>query len=515
MSKGYWQERFKQMEEAQNDTSIQKVREMQEQFERAQIEIEKKINMWYYRFADNNGVSMARAKQMLSSRELKELHWNVEEYIKHGKENAITGEWEKELENASARVHIRRLEALKLEVQQEMEKLYGNLVDGVDKHIKDVYTKDFFHTAFEIQKGTGIGCQLQRLDSNLIDKIVHKPWAVDGKNFSERLWGDKVKLINNVHNSLSKMCITGAAPDKAISELSKAMKVSRNQAGNIIMTESAVFANKARQECMTELGVKEYEIVETLDGRTCSTCADMDGKHFKMEDFQIGVTAPVFHPRCRGCTCPYFDDEFSKQGERAARNEEEKTYYVAENMTYREWEKTFVSNNKNATESNQGNQTDITREWTVSKKAKGKIIERQEYIANGTAYKVDGKHVILHPTDQERAIAAVLSREYGKTVELVPQVMYPQGIQTPDYLINGERFDLKSPTGSGKNVLYNMVNKKNKQSPNFIFDITECPLSEEELEKQIIGLYNSRHTRFIEKIILMKNGKILKIYDRK
>ena len=315
------------MEEAQNDTSIQKVRAIQEQFERAQIEIEKKINMWYYRFADNNGVSMARAKQMLSSRELKELHWNVQEYIKYGKENAITGEWEKELENASARVHIRRLEALKLEVQQEMEKLYGNLVDGIDRHIKDVYTKDFYHTAFEIQKGTGIGCQFQRLDSNLIDKIVHKPWAVDGKNFSERLWGDKVKLINNVHNSLSKMCITGAAPDKAISELAKAMKVSRNQAGNIIMTESAVFANKARQECMTELGVEEYEIVETLDGRTCSTCADMDGKHFKMEDFQIGVTAPAFHPRCRGCTCPYFNDEFSKQGERAARNEEGETYY--------------------------------------------------------------------------------------------------------------------------------------------------------------------------------------------
>lgn len=97
----------------------------------------------------------------------------------------------------------------------------------------------------------------------------------------------------------------------------------------------------------------------------------------------------------------------------------------------------------------------------------------------------------------------------------MPQIMYLQGMQTPDYLINGEWFDLKSPTGSGKNVLYNMVNRKNKQSPNFIFDITECPLSEEELEKQIIGLYNSRHTRFIEKIILMKNGKILKIYDRK
>lgn len=31
----YWQERFKQMEEAEHDTSVQKVQEIQEQFERA------------------------------------------------------------------------------------------------------------------------------------------------------------------------------------------------------------------------------------------------------------------------------------------------------------------------------------------------------------------------------------------------------------------------------------------------------------------------------------------------
>ena len=35
----YWQERFKQMEEAQHDTSVQKVQEIQEQFEKAQAAI--------------------------------------------------------------------------------------------------------------------------------------------------------------------------------------------------------------------------------------------------------------------------------------------------------------------------------------------------------------------------------------------------------------------------------------------------------------------------------------------
>lgn len=157
---------------------------------------------------------------------------------------------------------------------------------------------------------------------------------------------------------------------------------------------------------------------------------------------------------------------------------------------------------------------DITKEWTTTKGMDGTIIKRQEYIINGTVYQVDGKHVISRLTEQEREIATMLSMKYGKKVELVPQVMYPQGIQTPDYLIDGERFDLKSFKGVGKNLIYNMVSKKKNQAPNFIFDFTKCPLSEIEIERQIENVYSSTHTRFIEKIVVVRDGEILKVYER-
>lgn len=338
----YWQERFKQMEDAQHDTSVQKVQEIQKQFDRSITAINGKINAWYQRLADNNGISMQEAKKLLNAQELKEFQWNVDDYIKYGKENKINGAWEKELENASARVHIGRLEALKIEIQQEAEKLYGNCVDEIDQHIRNTYTSDFYHTAYEIQKGVGVGTTINRLDPRTVEMIVCKPWAVDGKNFSDRLWENKTKLINNLHNSLSRMCITGEAPDRAIAEISKQMKVSRAQAGRVVMTESAAVANKVRQDCMKELDVEQFEVVETLDSHTCETCGGMDGKHFPMTEFQIGVTAPPFHPNCRGCTCPYFDDEFDSVGERAARGEDGKTYYVPGDMTYEEWKNSFV-----------------------------------------------------------------------------------------------------------------------------------------------------------------------------
>ncbi|HBK3213653.1 TPA: phage head morphogenesis protein, partial [Clostridioides difficile] len=124
--KDYWRKRFEQLEEAQNNKSVKYYLELEKQYKLAINSIEKDILAWYNRFAKNEGISLLEAKKLLNTRELEEFKWSVEEYIKYGKENAINQKWMKELENASARVHITRLEALKLQIQQQVEVLYGN-----------------------------------------------------------------------------------------------------------------------------------------------------------------------------------------------------------------------------------------------------------------------------------------------------------------------------------------------------------------------------------------------------
>lgn len=338
----YWRERFSQLEKAANIKSQKKAEEIQEQFDRALSEISKKTIVWYQRLADNNGVSLAEAKKLLDADELKEFRWSVEEYVKYGEENSENQQWVKELENASAKVHIRQLEALQYEIRGEAEKLYTKYMDKTKSHVKDSYTGEYYHTAYEIQKGQGKNSNIRKLDNRVVEKILNKPWAVDEKNFSERIWQDKTKLINTLYQSLSKMCITGASPEIAVSEIAKAMKVSKTQARRLVMTEAAAFSNMARRDNMAEMGVKEYEILEALDSITCSFCSTMDKKHYSLGDFEIGVTAPPFHPQCRGNTIPYFNDEYTEGEERAARGEDGKTYYVPADLSYQEWKKKYV-----------------------------------------------------------------------------------------------------------------------------------------------------------------------------
>lgn len=521
-NKKYWEERFRQLEASQHQSSQKLVADIQQQMRRAEADIENKINAWYGRLAANNGISMEAARKLLNRKELEEFQWDVNDYIKYGRENAVNRQWMKQLENASARVHISRLEQLKLQVQQETERLYGNYMDGVDRHIKILYEEGFYNTAYEIQKGIGVGWNLTGVDSNRLDKIIRKPWAADGKNFSERIWSGKQQLLESVHTSLTQMCILGQSPDRAIASLSHAMHTSRNQAGRLIMTESVFFGSESRKDCFNELGVEQYEIVATLDAVTSDICREMDGKVFPMSEYQSGSTAPPFHVWCRTTTVPAFGDEFDHIGERAARNPETgKTYYVPADMKYWEWKESFVGNGEKSglqevkSDDKISPMNDITQEWTRTKGTKGTVTERKEYTVNGTTYKVDGKHVILRPTEQEREVAAILCGKYGKHIEFVPQVMVPQGTQTPDYLIDGELFDLKSPTGRSKNLLYNVVAKKRKQASSFIFDVTDCSLSEDEIIRQAEALYFSRHTRFVDKIVIMKSGEILKVYRRK
>lgn len=117
----YWQERFRQLEESQHDTSVQTVQEIEQEFRRAEQALDGKINAWYQRFAANNGISMVEARCLLNSDELEEFRWDVQDYIKYGRENGINQQWAKQLENVSAKVHISRLEALKVQTQQEIE----------------------------------------------------------------------------------------------------------------------------------------------------------------------------------------------------------------------------------------------------------------------------------------------------------------------------------------------------------------------------------------------------------
>ncbi|MBC5786756.1 minor capsid protein [Clostridium facile] len=379
-NRDYWKERALELEQSNHQSAQQLYERLDKAYRQADQEIEKQIRSWYQKFAGNNKISIQEAKQWMSKKDLEEFKWNVQQYIAYGEENAINHQWLKQLKNASAHFHISRLEGLKITLQQLLEQLFGNYLDDFDSTIKNIYLESYYHSIFDIQQGFQIGWTIGEISQKKLNQILQSPWATDGKNFSERIWDDRVKLVNILGEELTRMVLLGDDPNKAIENITKKMGTSRKNAERLVLTESAYFAVNAQHDSFLDLDVKEYEIVEALDGKTCKECGDMDGKHYHMSEYEPGITAPIFHPRCRGCIAPYFDDEFELGAERAARGEDGKTYYIPANMTYKQWKKEYVK------------KEDLTDEVNTDKI---KLTEKEERAFNGylssESYKINSE----------------------------------------------------------------------------------------------------------------------------
>lgn len=412
----YWKNRFELLEQAAHQQGVQCYADIEKQYRQAQKTLEGQIAAWYQRFASNNGVTLAEAKRMLNAKELAELKWDIQDYIRYGEENAINGTWVKQLENASARFHISRLEALKLQTQQSIEVMFGNQLDSIDSTMRNVYKSGYYHTAYEIQKGVGVGWDFSALDDKQISKVINKPWAVDGKNFSERVWGNRQKLVNELNNTLTQNIILGKDPQKAIDEIARKMNTSKTNAGRLVMTEEAFFSSAAQKDCFDELDVEQFEIVATLDSHTSEICRDIDGKHFPMSQWEVGVTAPPFHVYCRSTTVPFFDDDFDDIGERAARGEDGKTYYVPANMTYKEWEKAFVNGDKSDLKAVNTDDSAIA-EYTASRKEYDTQVQRLAELEKETDNALDA-YMDVMDTPQAAEYEAVFNKKFDETESL-------------------------------------------------------------------------------------------------
>lgn len=337
MSNNYWTKRFEEEEKQRNISNKAYTKEIEKQYKIAENKIKSDIEKWYIRIADNNQISLADAKKLLTKDELKEFKWTLAEYTQKAK----SGAWKKELENASARIHIQRLEALQLQVKNSIETLRNKENEMLEDYLIKNYEDTYYHSLYEISKGLNLKTSFATLDKNKINQVIGKPWLKDGKTFSDRIWQDKEQLINTLRTKITQSFITGSTLDEAVEDISKFVsdKIKNKEyvARRLLETESAAYASKAQIEAFKSIAVEKYEIVATLDLHTSEICQEMDGKVFNISDQEIGVTVPPFYSHCRTVIAPYFDDEPTR-----ASRDENGEYKEVKYMNYKEWKEQYI-----------------------------------------------------------------------------------------------------------------------------------------------------------------------------
>lgn len=443
----YWTKRFEEEEKQRNISNKAYVKEIEKQYKIAENKIKSDIEKWYIRIADNNQISLADAKKLLTKDELKEFKWTLAEYTQKAK----SGAWKKELENASARVHIQRLEALQLQVKNSIETLRNKENEMLEDYLIKNYEDTYYHSLYEISKGLNLKTSFATLDKNKINQVITKPWLKDGKNFSDRIWQDKEQLINTLRTKITQSFITGSTLDEAVEDISKFVsdKIKNKEyvARRLLETESAAYASKAQIEAFKSIDVDKYEIVATLDLHTSEICQEMDGKVFNISDQEIGVTVPPFHSHCRTVIAPYFDDEPTR-----ASRDENGEYKEVKYMNYKEWKDQYIKkdtdklyiqvNGKGNLESK--NKSDIikSRNATIDKEIKENVLKDVKHNSGlGTVGKRTLRNLGLDENLNFEMMDARGSVSSDCDIELTKskKIMYRRKFKTMNLSLNDER----------------------------------------------------------------------------
>lgn len=97
--------------------------------------------------------------------------------------------------------------------------------------------------------------------------------------------------------------------------------------------------------------------------------------------------------------------------------------------------------------------------------------------------------------------AAKLLLNFFKTdIEIIKET----NEKTPDFEIDGEKWELKSPRGNGKNNIRNNLNAAKRQSVNIIFDSRYSKIKQEKIDRELNKYF--RKMKRIRRLVVIKKG---------
>ena len=332
----YWQKRAKEREDKWLNKSKSEIEtEIKNLYIRALRNIEKDINDLYERFSDENGLSLADAKKLITSNEYSVWRMDIEDYVKQAN---IDKEILKELNTLAMRSRISRLDKLQAEILVELSKMADGYDSKLTEYLKKALTDNYYQSVFDICKGINILMPVSILDQEAIEDIIRTPWS--GKQFSKRIWNNTIKLSKVLKKEISDAIIRGINAREMATVISKKMNSGYKQAITLVRSELNYVNNQAGLKSIKDSGGQEYRFIATLDRRTSEKCRKLDNTIHKVDEGVPGSNMPPMHPRCRS-TISITNLTTSTVRKRISRlNGEIK--YVPADMNYSDWEKIYI-----------------------------------------------------------------------------------------------------------------------------------------------------------------------------
>lgn len=126
-------------------------------------------------------------------------------------------------------------------------------------------------------------------------QVVHQTWCLDGKEFSDRIWQDKTKLLAHLKKDMSDFLVRGKGAWEIAEKLANDLDTHSYNAFRIVRTEGTHLITKGKTDRYQEMGFTKGKYIGI---HCCKECQKNDDKIFTLAELEHMI--PV-HPNCK-CT---------------------------------------------------------------------------------------------------------------------------------------------------------------------------------------------------------------------
>lgn len=342
-SSKYWQEREDDWRKECQANNVQWQKEIEDVYQTMSDEINDQVLIFYQKYADENGLTLAQAKQYLDQTDIRYYANLAKRYCEDAARDMDAGTWEyspaksyftrqadEEMKRYNTAMKISRLQMLKhqmdLRIANAQRKVCSVVHDALTDRALQTYTRQ-----------SGI------LGKTVLNNLAHVQTIVKasfhGANFSQRIWGtqqDKLKKV--LTKSLQDCLILGKGAAPFARELKKQTGKSIRQAQTLMSTELARVQVQAALDSMQVSGFDEFQVVSSPD--CCDDCKAINGHHYPIPKLATGENAPPMHPNCRCSIAPYeARDEAGDDGFDEAAFDEWSDTYDEHGLSWEDWKK--------------------------------------------------------------------------------------------------------------------------------------------------------------------------------
>jgi SPP1 gp7 family putative phage head morphogenesis protein len=292
----YWSKRLKQEMLAKQASEADVDKAMSALYRVHQTNIEKEIQAFYQKYADDEGVSISEAKKRADKVDVQAFADKAKRYVE---EKDFSPRANAELKLYNLKMRVSRAELLQYNMDLELLALGEG-----ERQLTEKFLKAGFADEVKSQSGIlGEYIKNPKTVERSMEAVLNVPF--EGVTWSERIWERQQALRQVVARTAHETLVRGRNAMAMIPELRREFGVSKSSAKRLAVTEVARVQSEAQKISMIENGFDEYEYI--AEPTACPICAKLDGNIYKVSEMEPGKNCAPMHPHCHCSTAPHMD----------------------------------------------------------------------------------------------------------------------------------------------------------------------------------------------------------------